>query len=79
MGKMVSVVTISESFPQHGNAVSLRCFSSNEKAAKWIEKQIEERVRTFHIDRDAAVDGWFVKLEGEEHAIQYDVHELDVE
>lgn len=57
----------------------LRCFSSNEKAAKWIEKQIEERVRTFHIDRDAAVDGWFVKLEGEEHAIQYDVRELQVE
>ena len=75
----VAVVTISESFPQHGNAVSLRCFSSNEKAAKWIEKQIEERVRTFHLDREAAVDGWFVKLEGEEHAIQYDVHELDVE
>ena len=76
---MVSVVTISESFPQHGNAVSLRCFSSNEKAAKWIEKQIEERVRTFHIDRDAAVDGWFVKLEGEGHTIQYDVRELQVE
>ena len=75
----VAVVTISESFPLHGNAVSLRCFSSNEKAAKWIEKQIEERVRTFHIDRDAAVDGWFVKLEGEEHAIQYDVRELQVE
>lgn len=79
MGKMVSVVTISESFPQHGNAVSLRCFSSNEKAAKWIEKQIEERVRTFHLDRDAAVDGWFVKLEGETHTVQYDVHELEVE
>ena len=75
----VGVVTISESFPLHGNAVSLRCFSSNEKAAKWIEKQIEERVRTFHIDRDAAVDGWFVKLEGETHTVQYDVHELEVE
>lgn len=79
MGNTVAVVTISESFPQHGNEVSLRCFSSNEKAAKWIEKQIEERVRTFHIDRNAAVDGWFVKLEGEAHTIQYDVHELDVE
>ena len=79
MNNTVAVVTISESFQLHGNAVSLRCFSSNEKAAKWIEKQIEERVRTFHLDRDAAVDGWFVKLEGEEHAIQYDVHELDVE
>ena len=75
----VDVVTISESFPLHGNAVSLRCFSSNEKAAKWIEKQIEERVRTFHLDRAAAVDGWFVKLEGETHTVQYDIHELEVE
>ena len=79
MNNTVAVVTISESFPLHANAVSLRCFSSNEKAAKWIEKQIEERVRTFHLDREAAVDGWFVKLEGEEHSIQYDVHELEVE
>ena len=79
MNNTVAVVTISESFQLHGNEVLLRCFSSNEKAAKWIEKQIEERVRTFHIDRDAAVDGWFVKLEGEEHAIQYDVRELQVE
>lgn len=79
MKETVVVVTISESFPLHGHAVSLRCFSSNEKAAKWIEKQIEERVRTFHFDREAAVDGWFVKLEGEEHSIQYDVHELEVE
>ena len=79
MNNTVAVVTISESFQLHGNAVSLRCFSSNEKAAKWIEKQIEERVRTFHLDREAAVDGWFVKLEGEEHSIQYDVHELEVE
>lgn len=79
MNNTVAVVTISESFPLHGNAVSLRCFSSNEKAAKWIEKQIEERVRTFHLDRDAAVDGWFVKLEGETHTVQYDVHELEVE
>ena len=79
MNNTVAVVTISESFQLHGNEVSLRCFSSNEKAAKWIEKQIEERVRTFHLDREAAVDGWFVKLEGEAHTIQYDVHELVVE
>ena len=79
MNNTVAVVTISESFQLHGNAVSLRSFSSNEKAAKWIENQIEERVRTFHLDRDAAVDGWFVKLESEARTIQYDVHELVVE
>ena len=79
MKETVVVVTISESFQLHGNAVSLRCFSSNEQAAKRIEKQIEERVRTFRLGRDAAVDGWFVKLGREAHRIQYDVHELVVE
>ena len=49
-----------------------------EKAAKWIESQIDEKVLTFHLDRNAAVDGWFVKLAGYDHTIQYDVHELVV-
>lgn len=30
----VFVVTISELFPLHGNNVSLRCFSSHEKAER---------------------------------------------
>ena len=73
------VVTISESFPLHGNEVSLRCFSSKEKATRWIEGQIDDEVRAFRLDRAAAADGWFVKLEGKERTIQYDVYELDVE
>ena len=79
MGNTVAVVTISESFPQHGTEVSLRCFSSNEKAARWIEGQIDEKVQDHRLNRNVAVDGWFVKLEGEAHTIQYDVHELVVE
>ena len=79
MKETVVVVTISESFPLHGNAVSLRCFSSNEKATRWIEDQIDEKVQDHRLNRNAAVDGWFVKLEGEAHTIQYDVHELVVE
>ena len=79
MNNTVAVVTISESFPQHGNEVSLRCVSSNEKATRRIEGQIDEKVQDHRLNRNAAVDGWFVKLEGEAHTIQYDVHELVVE
>lgn len=74
----VFVVTISELFPQHGNKVTLRCFSSHEKAARWIEDRIEEKVRVFGLDRSTAVDGWFVTV-ASDHTIQYDVHELNVE
>lgn len=74
----VFVVTISELFPQHGNEVSLRCFSSHEKAARWIEDRIEENVRAFGLDRSTAVDGWCVTIAAD-HAIQYDTHELRVE
>lgn len=52
----VVVVTVSESFPLHGNDVALRCFSSHEKAVRWIEGRIEENVRTFGLDRATAVD-----------------------
>lgn len=74
----VFVVTISESFPLHGNEVTLRCFSSHEKAERWIEDRIEETVRTFGLDRSTAVDGWFVTI-ANDHTIQYDVCELNVE
>ena len=74
----VFVVTISELFPHHGNNVSLRCFSSHEKAVRWIEDRIEENVRTFGLDRATAVDDWFVTL-ASDHTIQYDVCELNVE
>ena len=78
MSNTVAVVTISESFPHHGNEVTLRCFSSNAKATKWIESQIDEKVLSLHLDRNAAIDGWFVKLEGEDHTVQYNVQELVV-
>ena len=74
----VFVVTISELFPQHGNKVTLRCFSSHEKAARWIENRIEENVRTLGLNRSIAVDGWFLSI-ASDRTIQYDVHELNVE
>ena len=75
----VVVVTISECFPLHGNEVSVRCFSSFEKAERWIECQIDEKIKVFGLDRSEWVDGWFVRLGCEEHTFQYDAKEMDVE
>lgn len=58
--------------------MSLRCFSSHEKAERWIEDRIEENVRAFDLVRSIAVDGWFVTV-ASDHTIQYDVYELNVE
>ena len=63
-------------FTYHGNEVSVRCFSSFEKAERWIEWQIDEKVAEYGIDRDKWVDGWFVKLGFEGHTLQYDAKEM---
>ena len=75
----VAVVTISETFPAHNCMLSLRCFSSSEKAERWVEDQIDEKVREYTLDRNLAVDGWLVMADGWDHTFQYDIHELDVE
>lgn len=75
----VAVVTTSETFPAHDCKVSLRCFASSEKAERWIEGQIDEKVREYNLDRNAAVDGWLVMADGWDHTFQYDTRELDVE
>ena len=50
-------------------------FDSKEKAGAWVERQIDEKVSDFHLDRDTAVDGWFVHIDGWNHTIQYDAKE----
>lgn len=73
--KTVVVVTISETLATHENEVDTMVFDSMEKAETWVERQIEEKVRDFHLDRDTAVDGWFVKIDGWNRTIQYDAKE----
>lgn len=75
----VIAVTISECIPFHGNEVSVRCFSSFEKAERWIEGQIDEKIKEYDLDRDEWVDDWFVRLGCEEHTLQYDAKEIEVE
>ena len=76
--RTVVVVTISETLLTHGNEVDTKAFSSLEKAEDWVERQIEEKVKDFHLDRDTAVDGWFVQIDGWNHTIQYDAKERTV-
>ena len=76
--KTVVVVTISETLATHENEVDTMVFGSQEKAEDWVERQIEEKVKDFHLDRDTAVDGWFVQIDGWNHTIQYDVKEKEI-
>ena len=75
----VVVVTISETFPAHDSELSLRCFSASEKAAQWIEGQIDEKVKEYGLDQNTAVDGCLVMIDGWNHTIQYGFEVLDVE
>ena len=75
----VAVVTISETFPAHDSRLSLRCFSASGKAERWIDDQIDEKVREYNLDRNLSVDGWLVMADGWDHTFQYDIHELNIE
>ena len=66
----VVVVTISETLPAHGNEVDTVVFSGWDKAAAWVESQIDSTVKAYELDRESAVDGWFVEID-HGHTIQY--------
>ena len=48
--KTVHVVTISELTSAHENEVDVETFANNDDAVVWIEKQIEEKKETYHLD-----------------------------
>lgn len=66
----VIVVTISETLPVHGTEVDIAVFSDWDKAAAWIEAQIDSTVKAYELDCESAVDGWFVEID-HGHTIQY--------
>jgi len=74
----VVVVTISEMLPVHGNEVDTMVFSDMDKASAWIEAQIDSYVKSFDLDRETAVDDWYLRLDGDSHTIQYDAKIRDV-
>lgn len=75
----VIVVTISEMLPAHGNEVDTAVFSDWDKANAWVESQIDSTVKTYGIDRESAVDGWYVEIDSSGHTIQYDAKERAVQ
>lgn len=76
--KSMVVVTISETMATHEDEVDTMVFDSMEKAEAWIGRQIKEKVKDFHLDRDSDVDGWFVRIDGWNHTIQYDAKEKTI-
>lgn len=74
----VVVVTISEMLPVHGNEVDTVVFSDMDKAAAWVEAQIDSYVTSFGLDRETAVDDWYLRIDGDSHTIQYDAKEKEV-
>lgn len=75
----VIIVTISEMLPAHGNEVDTAVFSDWDKANAWVESQIDSNVKTYGLDRESAVDGWYVEIDSFGHTIQYDAKERTVQ
>lgn len=62
----------------HSDEVDALVFADWERAEDWIESQIDSHVTAFRLDRESAVDGWLVRLDGDVHTIQYDAKKRDI-
>ena len=72
--KTVNVVINSEMASTHADEVDTEVFTEHDAAVSWIEKEIAEKVQTYHLE-EFAVDGWYVEIDGPMHTIQYDIRE----
>ncbi len=72
--KTVNVVINSEMASTHADEVDTEVFTEHDAAVSWIEKEIAEKVQTYHLE-ESAVDGWYVEIDGPMHTIQYDIRE----
>ena len=70
----VYVVIISELASTHADEVGTEVFTKYDEAVSWIEKEIAEKIQTYHLE-ESAVDGWHVEIDGPMHTIQYDIRE----
>lgn len=78
MKKSVTVVTRTERGGFNEYAETIEVFERNENAVNWIEDQIAELIAEYKLDAAIDVDGWFVKLQGEWHIVQFDASEHEV-
>ena len=72
---LVFVVTISEQRSDGTHETGVEVFGREDAAVEWIEATISALVEKHRLDAASAVDGWFVKLDGWGHTIQFDVVE----
>ena len=72
------VITIHERQSMHSDEVDALAFADWERAETWIESQIDSYVTAFGLDRESAVDGWLVHVDGDAHTIQYDAKKRDI-
>ena len=72
------VVTIHERQSMHSDEVDALAFADWDTATAWIESQIDSHVTAFGLDRESAVDGWLVHVDGDAHMIQYDAKKRDI-
>ena len=75
--KTVYVVIISEMASMHADEVDTEVFAEHDAAFSWIEKEIAEKMQTYHLE-ESAVDGWCVEIDGSMHTIQYDIRECSL-
>jgi len=74
----VVVVTIREIDLAYCDDVDTVVFLDWEKANAWVESDIDLHVQIFGLDRESAVNGWFVTIDSSAssgHTIEYDAKE----
>lgn len=69
----VFVVTISEQRPDGTHETGVEVFRREDSAVEWIEATISALVEKHKLVAALSVDGWFVKLDGWNHTIQFDI------
>lgn len=67
---------------EHGNAgdyeFTVEAFAMRYNAELWVERRIATLVAENGLDTNKDVDGWFVKIDGWHHTIQFDILELEL-
>ena len=62
----------------HSDEADALASADGARAETWIESQIDSHVTAFGLDRESAVDGWLVHVDGDAHTIQYDAKKRDI-
>ncbi len=76
----VAIVMITEETPIHAYEESVEVFSDSDKAAAWIEGEIDRLVCEYGLDREKNVDEWCVRLsEDGSHKVWYSCEAIPID